>query len=70
MVISAKFRKVLGLKIGDEVLIRLAEGEVVLSGVRNSIARAQGIVGKYVQKGRSAANALIEERRKEARRER
>ncbi len=70
VVIPARFRKALGLKTGDEVLIRLGDGEAVLSGVRSSIARAQGIVGKYVKRNRSAAQELIDERRGEARRER
>lgn len=66
VVLPAKCRKALGIRIGDEVVIRVAGGEAVISGVRASIIHAQQIVKKYAKTGRSAVDELLKERRREA----
>jgi AbrB family looped-hinge helix DNA binding protein len=69
VVIPAEYRRALGLHDGDEVVLRLIDGEVRIISVREAIRRAQEIVRQYVPRGRSLADELIAERRQEARRE-
>ena len=69
VVIPAVFRKALGIKAGDEVIARLEEDELRITTVRSRIARAQRLVRQYIKPGRSLADELIAERRREARNE-
>jgi AbrB family looped-hinge helix DNA binding protein len=69
LVIPASFRKALEIKPGDEVILRLEEGELRMTTLRQRIARAQRNVRKYVKPGVSLADELIAERRAEARKE-
>jgi len=69
VVIPAEFRKTLGIKAGDEVIARLEEDELRITTVRSRIARAQRLVRQYIKPGRSLADELIAERRREARNE-
>lgn len=66
LVIPAKYRKALGLKPGDEVLLVLEEDEIRVISTRQAIARAQAVVRRYIPKGRSLSEELIKERREEA----
>ena len=66
LVIPAEYRKALGIKPGDEVLLTLEDGEIKLVSTRQAIARAQALVRKYVPKDRSLSEELIRERREEA----
>ena len=66
LVIPAEYRKSLGLKTGDEVILVLEEGEVRLLTPQRAIQRAQALVRRYVPKGRSLVKELLEERREEA----
>lgn len=66
LVIPAEFRKAMGVKPGDEVVLVLEEGELRVIGVREAIARAQALVRRYVSEGRSLSQELIQERREEA----
>ncbi len=66
VVIPATYRKALGLKTGDEVILVLGEGEVLLLTPERTIHRAQAIVRRYVPKGRSLVKELLQERREEA----
>ena len=69
VVIPADFRKALGLAVGDDVVIELADGELRLRSLREAVRRAQEIVRKHVPEGVSLADELIAERRAEAARE-
>ena len=69
IVIPAEFRRELGLKTGDEVILRLIDGEVRIRTRREAIKEAQAIVRKHVKKGRSLVEELKTERRAEAQRE-
>jgi AbrB family looped-hinge helix DNA binding protein len=69
LVIPASFRKALEIKPGDEVILRLEEGELRMTTLRQRIARAQRNVRKYVKPGVSLADELIAERRAAARKE-
>ena len=66
LVIPAAYRKALGLKPGDEVLLVLEEGEIRVVSTRQAIARAQTLLRRYIPKGRSLSEELIKERREEA----
>jgi antitoxin PrlF len=69
VVIPAEYRKALGLRIGDEVILSLEDEEVRLFTLERAIRRAQELVRRYVPEGRSLADELIAERRAEADRE-
>ena len=66
LVIPAAYRKALGLKPGDEVLLTLEDGEIRVVGTRQAIARAQTLIRRYIPEGRSLSEELIEGRREEA----
>lgn len=66
VVIPAEFRRRLGIHEGDEVILRLDDGEVRILTPKEAIQRAQAIVGQYVAGDRSLADELIAERRREA----
>ena len=69
LVIPARHRKALGLKTGDEVLLRLVDGELRILSQAEAVRRAQAMVKKHVKRGRSLVDELLRERRLEARRE-
>lgn len=66
LVIPAEYRKALGLKPGDEVVLVLEEGEVRLLTLRRAIQRAQALVRRYIPEGRRLTEELLQNRREEA----
>ena len=66
LVIPAAYRKALGLKPGDKVLLTLEDGEIRIVGTHHAVARAHTLIRRYIPKGRSLSEELIEERREEA----
>ena len=68
LVLPAKFRKAMGVKPGDELILRLEDGELRIFTRRQAIKRAQGML-KHIAPGRSLSEELIQERRAEAARE-
>ena len=69
VVIPAAFRKELGIKPGDEVILRLDDGELRITTMKQRMERAQRRARQYVKPGVSLVDELIAERREEARRE-
>lgn len=69
IVIPAEYRKALGVRAGDELILSLEEGAVRILTPREGIRRAQAAVRSRVPPGRSLADELIAERRQESRRE-
>ena len=69
VVIPASFRKALGIKIGDEVVVRIEDDELRISTLKRRIERAQRLVRRHVKPGSSLEDELIEERREAAKRE-
>ena len=65
VVIPSKYRKTLGIKPGDELVLLLEEGEIRIVTARHAILQAQALVRRYVPKGRSLSKELIQERREE-----
>lgn len=66
LVIPAEYRKALGVEEGDELVVRLEDGELHLSTRKVALRRAQERVRRYVPEGVSLADELIRERREEA----
>jgi AbrB family looped-hinge helix DNA binding protein len=66
LVIPATYRKALGIKPGDEVLVTIEDGEIRVVSTRQAIARAQTLLRRYIPKGRKLSEELIKERREEA----
>ncbi len=66
VVIPAEYRKTLGLKPGDEVLMLLEEGEVRLFTPQRAVQRAQDLVRCYIPEGRGLVEEFLQERRDEA----
>lgn len=67
VVIPAEFRRTLGLKEGDEVVLSLKDGEIRITTRLTELRRAQGIIDKYVTDPESCwSDELIAERRAEA----
>jgi len=69
VVIPASYRDALGLREGDEVTLWLDEDEVHIIPTARVLKRAQALVRRYIPAGRSLADELIAERRREADRE-
>jgi AbrB family looped-hinge helix DNA binding protein len=69
VVIPAAFRKAMGIKVGDEVVLRMEDDELRISTLKRRIERAQRLVRQHVKPGTSLVDELIAERRKAAQRE-
>ncbi len=69
LVIPADFRAALGLAPGDDVLVRLEDGELRILTPRQAIRKAQQLLSDCLPDHRSLAEELIAERRREAARE-
>ena len=69
VVIPASFRKVLGIKNGDEVVLRIEDDELRITTLKHRLKRAQRRIRRYVKPGRSLVNELIAERREAAKHE-
>ena len=67
VVIPAEYRKALGIKVGDHVVIELQDDELRVRSRRAAIRKLQALVRQYIpDESRSLARELIEERRREA----
>ena len=69
VVIPASFRKRLGIRVGDEVVLQIQDDELRITTLKRNIERAQRIVRKHVKRGTSLVDELIAERRVAARHE-
>jgi AbrB family looped-hinge helix DNA binding protein len=69
LVIPADFRAALGMAPGDDVLVRLEDGELRILTPRQAIRKAQQLLSDCLPADRSLAEELIAERRREAARE-
>ncbi|MGA9528186.1 MAG: AbrB/MazE/SpoVT family DNA-binding domain-containing protein [Terriglobales bacterium] len=70
VVIPASYRKALGIKAGDEVILRMEDDELRITTMKLRLERARQRVRKHVKPGVSLADELIAERREAAKRER
>ena len=69
VVIPASFRKPLGIRLGDEVVLQIQDDELRITTLKRNIERAQRLVRKHVKQGTSLVDELIAERREAARNE-
>lgn len=69
LLIPAAYRKALGLRAGDTVLLREQEGGLVILTAAQKRDRAREVIARYVSDDVSLADSLIEDRRAEAERE-
>lgn len=69
IVIPSEFRNALGIRPGDEVLLRIEDDELRITTLKRRLERAQSLVRKYVKPGESLADELIADRRRAARNE-
>lgn len=69
VVIPAAYRKALGIRAGDEVILRFEEDELRITTMKRRIERAQWRARKYIRPGVSLVDELIAERREAAKRE-
>ncbi len=69
VVIPGEYRRRLGLRSGDEIIMHLDDEGLHLYTPAQAVARAQALVRRYVPEGRSLSDELISERREEAARE-
>ena len=69
IVIPAAFRREMGAEVGDKVILRLVDGEVHILTPSQAIRKAQALVRQHNPMGRSLVKELLQERRKEAKRE-
>lgn len=69
VVIPASYRKALGIKAGDQVILRMEDDELRITTMKRRIERAQRRIRQYVKPGVSLADELIAERREAAKHE-
>jgi AbrB family looped-hinge helix DNA binding protein len=69
IVIPASVRQALGIKAGDEVVLRVQDDELRITTMRRRIERAKRLVRAHVKPGTSLVDSLIADRRKAARNE-
>lgn len=66
LVIPVDLRRKLGVEAGDKVILRLDEEGLHVSTPAQALARAQAFVDRLGLEGRSLADELVAERRREA----
>lgn len=69
IVIPVQYRRALQIEPGDEVRLKIENGELRVIGKKAAIEQAQALVRKFVPEGVSLSDELITERRAEAARE-
>ena len=69
LVIPAAFRKALGIRAGDQVMLRVEDDELRITTMKARIQRAQRRAQRYVKPGVLLVDELIAERREAAKRE-
>ncbi|TMD08026.1 MAG: AbrB/MazE/SpoVT family DNA-binding domain-containing protein [Chloroflexi bacterium] len=67
--IPTSYRRALGVKPGDELVLVLGDGEVRILARGTAIKRAQAVVRRFVPKNRRLSDELIKDRRAEASRD-
>lgn len=69
MVIPAAFRKAMGIQVGDEILLRIEDGELRITTQQRRIRQAQRRARRYLKPGASLVEELLSERHEAARNE-
>jgi AbrB family looped-hinge helix DNA binding protein len=66
VVIPVEYRQALGLQVGDELILRLKDGEIRIVTPRHAIKHAQDLIRYYIPQGRLLSDELVAERRLES----
>lgn len=66
IVIPSSMRKELGLEIGQEILLKIEDGEIHVSSYKNIIKAAQNKIKKYNKKNISLTDILFKTRKEES----
>ena len=69
VVLPSSFRKALGINVGDDVILRIDDGEIRITTLKRRLERAQQSIRRYIKPGKSLVDELIAERREAAKRE-
>jgi AbrB family looped-hinge helix DNA binding protein len=69
VVIPASFRRALGIRPGEAVVLRIENDELRITTLRQRLAKARQLVRAHVARTTSLVDELIAERREAARRE-
>ncbi len=69
IVIPSSFRRALGIRSGDTVVLRIENDELRITTLRQRLAKAQQLVHAHVPRRTSLVDELIAERREAAKRE-
>jgi AbrB family looped-hinge helix DNA binding protein len=69
VVIPSSFRKMLGIEIGDEVVLRIEDEELRITTQQRRIERAQRRARERLKRGTSLVDELLAERRESAKHE-
>ena len=69
VVIPAAVRKALDFRPGDELIMRVEDGELHLSTRRQALAGRERMIGQYIPSDEDLTQSLIDDRRREAERE-
>jgi AbrB family looped-hinge helix DNA binding protein len=63
VVIPASFRSALGLKVGDEIELRIEDNEIRISTLKSRLERSRQRLRKFIKPGRNLSDELIAARR-------
>ena len=66
IVIPSDYRKALGIEAGDELLLHMERGKLILMTRKTAIAYVQEQMAPYLVKGRMLSEELIAERKEQA----
>ncbi len=69
VVLPSAARKAAGLNVGDEVFVMVEKDKLTINSIPFALRKAQNRMAKYLPRNRSVAKELIDERRREARKE-
>jgi AbrB family looped-hinge helix DNA binding protein len=69
VVVPAALRRALDLQPGDELIIRVEDGELRLSTRRQALARARRMIRRYIPNDEDLTQGLINDRRAAAEQE-
>jgi AbrB family looped-hinge helix DNA binding protein len=69
VVLPVEYRRAMGLKPGDEVVLVLKEGEVRVMTSAEALRRAQSLLAPHLESGPDLVDELLESRKREAKRE-
>jgi len=67
VVLPAAFRESLGIKPGDEIVMRLEDDQIRIVTLKAQVERVQNLIQRYIKPGTRLSRELIRERRRAAR---